>query len=81
MRGDKGAREDLDMFYTQVAFERSWSAHEILYLCPIPTTEQQQEDMIDNTSSFGLAPFILGFNVRTCPFGTCIESTEDEAER
>ena len=52
MRADKGASEDVDMFYTQVALERSWSAHDMLYLCPILMSEQQQEDMVDNTSSF-----------------------------
>ena len=81
MRADKGAREDVDMFYTQVALERSWSAHDDLYLGPILMSEQQQEDMIDDTSSFGLALFILGFNVHTCPLRTCIGSTEDKAER
>ena len=81
MRADKGAREDVDMFYTQVALERSWSAHGILCLCPILMSEQQQEDVIDNTSSFGLTLFNLGFNVRTCPLGTCIGSTEDKTER
>ena len=81
MRGDKQAREDVEMLYAQVALEHSWSAHGILYLCPILMNEQQQEDMIDNTSFFGLALFNLGFNVRTCPLGTCIGPAEVQMER
>jgi len=40
MRGDKGAREDVEMLYAQLALERSWSAHDILYLGSILMSEQ-----------------------------------------